>query len=196
MAYDSANKVLCAQWADNKVVNLTTSLKENRLTKLQRRVGGKNVSFVAPKVYELYGKTMFGVDKQDQKRMHFGGFANQAHFHKWYKKTNLAIEDLKLNNAHIAWNMNAREMNKKTIRLNSETFHELNRWEFYWTVSQQLLDFSIEKLHGSNTTDRFPGTGLEGDGKLEVEHRARCKYILSAKKPTTHSLMFLDSVAS
>jgi hypothetical protein len=30
---------------------------------------------------------MGGVDKGDQIRGHFGGFAAQSHFKKWYKKT-------------------------------------------------------------------------------------------------------------
>ena len=61
-----------------------------------------------------YQKTMFGVDKGDQIRVHGGGFLNKSHFKKWYKKTYLAILDCMLMNAHIAWNLAAKEDNGKT----------------------------------------------------------------------------------
>ena len=75
---------------------------------------------------------MFGVDKGDQARSHFGGFANRAHFHKWYKKVYLAILDCAILNAHAAWNMSCTEM---------EGRKSLKRHEFIWSICVELLNY-------------------------------------------------------
>jgi len=52
---------------------------------------------------------MFGVDKGDQYRARGGGFANKAHFKKWYKKIYLGLLDIMLLNAWALYNMCAAE---------------------------------------------------------------------------------------
>jgi hypothetical protein len=45
------------------------------------------------------------VDKGDQYRARGGGFANKAHFKKWYKKILLGLFDIMLLNAFVCYNM-------------------------------------------------------------------------------------------
>ena len=52
---------------------------------------------------------MFGVDKGDQIHVHMGGFAQKAHFKKWYKRIHLGVLDIMLMNSHIGWNLAAAE---------------------------------------------------------------------------------------
>ena len=48
---------------------------------------------------------MDGVDRGDQHRIMGVGFANVAHFKKWYKKTHFGIADFNFLNYFSAWNL-------------------------------------------------------------------------------------------
>ena len=79
---------------------------------------------------------MFGVDKGDQFRAHFGGFANRAHFKKWYVKVYLAILDCALLNAYSAWNLSCRTIPGRK---------KLTRYKFMWALSEEMLKFKDEE---------------------------------------------------
>jgi hypothetical protein len=66
---------------------------------------------------------MFGVDKGDQIRGHWGGFSTKVHFKKWYKCVWLGILDCGLLNALIAWNLSAEKRYLKRNRLSRHHFH-------------------------------------------------------------------------
>ena len=103
--YDNINQVCCMQWRDTKVVNLVSTLNDACENTCERREGANRIRLPVPYDYNKYSKKMFGVDKGDQFRAHFGGFANRAHFKKWYVKVYLAILDCSLLNAYSAWNI-------------------------------------------------------------------------------------------
>ena len=51
-----------------------------------RRVGAKIVTVKCPSDIVQYQQNMGGVDRGDQHRVMGAGFANVAHFKKWYKR--------------------------------------------------------------------------------------------------------------
>ena len=132
VTYDNINQVACMQWCDSKIVNLVSTLNDARLSVCRRRVGMAQLNIPVPNDYNEYSSKMFGVDKGDQARSHFGGFANRSHFHKWYKKVYLAILDCAILNAHAAWNMSCAEM---------EGRNSLKRHEFIWSICIDLLNY-------------------------------------------------------
>ena len=130
LAADLGNKILYVQWLDSKVVGVVTTLYPSSIGSVKRQVGAEAKDIPCPDAINVYQKTMFGVDKGDQIRVHGGGFSNKAHFKKWYKKTYLAILDCMMMNAYIAWNMAAKEDNNKV---------SLRRHEFMSVLAAQLM---------------------------------------------------------
>lgn len=78
---------------------------------------------------------MFGVDKGDQFRAHYGGFANRAHFKKWYVKVYLEILDCALLNAYSARNLSCHTIQGR---------NKLSRHTFMWALSEEMLNFEDE----------------------------------------------------
>jgi len=81
---------------------------------------------------------MFGVDKGDQHRVTGGGFAQKAHYKKWYKKAFMAILDCMLLNTYVAWNMSVDDRRVRQLGRQKVSRHEL-----YWSIAQSLLDFCL-----------------------------------------------------
>ena len=133
ICYDSVNQVCCMQWRDSKVVNLVSTLNDASLSSCNRKDGRNVISVEVPNDFKEYGKKMYGVDKGDQSRIHFGGFCNRAHFQKWYIKIYLAILDCAILNATAAWNMSCSNVTGRK---------ELNRHQFMWALCQQLLTYT------------------------------------------------------
>ena len=115
-----------------KIISSTLFFSILSLSLCRRRVGMAQLDIPVPNDYNEYSSKMFGVDKGDQARSHFGGFANRSHFHKWYKKVYLAILDCAILNAHAAWNMSCAEM---------EGRNSLKRHEFIWSICIDLLNY-------------------------------------------------------
>ena len=67
-----------------------------------RRQGASVTKVKYPNDAILYQQGMGGVDRGDQHRVVGAGFANVAHFKKWYKNTFLAIADFSLLQAFTA----------------------------------------------------------------------------------------------
>ncbi|CAB9517121.1 unknown protein [Seminavis robusta] len=131
---DKQNRLLEMQWVDNKVVSMVTSRNDTTIGKVKRQIGSIKKTLDCPKAIMGYQATMFGIDKGDQIRDHFGGFSTKAHFKKWYKKIFLALLDCMLLNALVAWNLSVDEDRLK-IR------NRLLRHEFMMTVAESLLEY-------------------------------------------------------
>ena len=99
-AYCRQRKLAAFQWCDSKVVNCVSTYLDMSTTQVKRQVGAEKKQFDCPSALRHYQENMGGVDKGDQVRGHFGGFAAQSHFKKWYKKTLMAILDCMLLNVN------------------------------------------------------------------------------------------------
>lgn len=86
-----------------------------------------------------------GVDRGDQIRAHFGGFASQSHFKKWYKKTLMAVLDCMLLNSLRLWNMSAEKLTTRKL---------LTRYEFMQAVCHELLHYQTKSLVSPLKTGR------------------------------------------
>ena len=93
IAYCLLSDLACMQWCDSKVVNCVSAFLDFRVTTIERQIGSTKKRFDCPQMLRHYQEHMGGVDRGDQMRLHFGGFAGQSHFKKWYKKTLMAICD-------------------------------------------------------------------------------------------------------
>lgn len=142
-AYDDQNRVLLTQWVDSRVVNVVSTLNDTTIQTCQRQIGSHKQTFPCPAVVRKYQQDMGSIDRNDQMRMHGGGFSNKAHFKKWYKKVYLAILDCMLLNSWIAWNMSVDESPRTGRR-------KLKRHEFFQYVSQSLLDYREPTLAYGN----------------------------------------------
>jgi hypothetical protein len=94
---------------DNKVVSFCSSLNEGGMGIAKRHVGSERLDYPCPLALRHYQNHMFGVDKGDQIRGHFGRFSTKSHFKKWYKGGYMGILDCGLLNAFIAWNLSAEK---------------------------------------------------------------------------------------
>jgi hypothetical protein len=91
--YDPVNKLVCLQWLDNKVVNLTSSQQVSGLVDIKRRSGSQLLNLQCEKALKQYQEGMDAVDRSDQYRERGAGFACKAHYKRWYKKAYFAILD-------------------------------------------------------------------------------------------------------
>ncbi|CAB9512517.1 unknown protein [Seminavis robusta] len=132
---DKVNRLLMMQWVDSKVVTMVSSMNDTTVGTVKRQVGPLARQLDCPRAMIRYQKTMFGVDKGDEIRAHFGGFSTKAHFKKWYKRVFLAILDIMMMNARIAWNLSAQEKA-------SRNRNELKRHDFMLFIAECLLEYN------------------------------------------------------
>jgi hypothetical protein len=160
------------QWCDSRVVNCVSSLLDFREATIQRQVGSDRKRFTCPAALVHYQQNMGGVDKGDQMRSHFGGFAAQSHFKKWYKKTVMAVLDCMLLNAINLWNMSA------TDRMPSR--NSLKRYEFLQAIAFELLNWTTNSLMSPLTS---PVTQqATWNGTIEEYHRHKIVMIDYGKR--------------
>lgn len=173
MLADDVNRLLAVQWIDSRVVNFVTTLNNTGVGKVTRQVGSNKLVIPCPNAAIKYQETMFGVDKGDQFRVHGGGFAQKAHFKKWYKKVHLAILDIMLMNAFVGWNFAASEQTSSKLTL--------KRHHFYTIVAESMLYFreanpkgmAAEEILNQSATILF----LEGEthqAHQSTDNNARC----------------------
>jgi len=105
VAYLARCGLAAIQWKDTKIVNCIASYLDFEVGECHRQVGSEKKQFPCPGALQHYQKNMGGVDKADQMRTHFAGFASVSHFKKWYKKADMAVLDCMLLNGLILWNM-------------------------------------------------------------------------------------------
>jgi hypothetical protein len=139
-AYDKNNHVAEIQWVDSRVVNFVTTDTNNNwsIGEVKRQVGSKKMVVKCPNAIRRYQQTMFGVDKGDQLRARSGGFANKAHFKKWYKTIHLGLMDIMLVNGFVLFNM---YMQIKTERA-GRYFQKLQHHEILMYVAEYLLSYN------------------------------------------------------
>ena len=160
---DVTNKFLSIQWMDSKVVSLVTTTNITSIGSVKQQVGANSLEVTCPDAIIQYQRTMFGVDKGDQFRMHGGGFSNKAHFKKWYKKTFLAILDCMLMNAVLAWNMAATEDSTKL---------HLARHDFMHIIAEDMMNYVDERSEVSST----PATSRAGADWSCTHLMENCEY--------------------
>ena len=99
--------MVMTRWKDSKILQIISTVMEPGIGEVSRRQGATVHTVKCPNDVILYQKGMGGVDRGDQHRVVGAGFANVAHFKKWYKKAILAIADFSLLQAFTAWNFSA-----------------------------------------------------------------------------------------
>ena len=132
MVYDKQNRVVCGEWLDSKVVRFVSSLNVAKIGQVQRQLGANKVSITCPEVLKKYQEDMGSIDRNDQMRMHGGGFSAKGHFKKWYKRIYLAIFDSMMLNTLFAWNYS---------RLEVKSWLELKRFELFSIIAEQMTNF-------------------------------------------------------
>lgn len=137
VAYCDKAKLAAFQWCDSKVVNCVSSLLDFRIGQVQRQIGRNKQQFSCPAAMMHYQRNMGGVDRADQIRSHFGGFAAASHFKKWYKKSLMAVLDCMLINALRTWNMSVAKVPGR---------QKLERYEFMQIVAHELLQYKTGSL--------------------------------------------------
>jgi len=100
---------------------------------------------------------MGSIDRNDQMRVHGGGFSQKAHFKKWYKKVYLAVMDCMLLNSWIAWNLS-------TERLARSGRRKLKQCEFFNYIAETFLNYSKPEEHHQlvQSTAKAVTTIIEG----------------------------------
>ena len=137
VAYCEELHLAAFQWCDCKVVNCVSSYLDFGVSTVYRQVGPDRTSFGCPGALVAYQQNMGGVDRGDQMRAHFGGFAGQSHFKKWYKKTVMAILDCMLVNGLLLWNLSAEKMDDR---------FKLTRYNFMHMVADKLMVFETKLM--------------------------------------------------
>ena len=84
---------------------------------VSRRRGADNLNLFVEKSLQRYQEGMNGVDRGDQSRECGAGFAAKAHYKKWYKKGDMAVQDFMLLNSFYAWNMAAADLSLNCMKL-------------------------------------------------------------------------------
>ena len=101
--------MVITRWKDSRVLQTVSTIMKKGIGKVQRRVGRNKIDVICPNDVIEYQKYMGGVDRSDQHRVMGAGFANVAHFKKWYKKAFLGICDFSLLQAFTAWNLGVKK---------------------------------------------------------------------------------------
>ena len=100
--------MVITRWKDSKVLQVISTTMKKGIGMVQRRVGRDKIDVRCPNDIIQYQKYMGGVDRGDQHRVMGAGFANVAHFKKWYKKAFLGICDFSLLQAFTVWNIGTK----------------------------------------------------------------------------------------
>jgi Transposase IS4 len=158
MAYCKDLGLAAFQWNDSKVVNCLSSYLNFDIGTVKSQVGSESWTVQCPKALIHYQVNMGGVDRIDQMRLHFGGFASQSHFKKWYKRVLLAVLDCILLNGLALWSYDQEQ---------------LERYEFIYRVSEDLLHYYTPEMTSPIATTRLFNRGEaaaeEGPEEEEVE---------------------------
>ena len=111
------------------------------VSEVSRRTGATIIKVPCPNDVILYQKYMDGVDRGDQHRVVGAGFANVAHFKKWYKKAFLGICDFGFLQAFTAWNLSVDTKERRTRGRGTDR-KNLLKWQFYSVVAEEMMTFA------------------------------------------------------
>ena len=132
MFYDKENRLIVGQWLDSKMVKFVSTLNNSKIIQVERQVGSSKKTISCPAVVKKYQEDMGSIDKNDQMRLHGGGFSAQGHFKKWYKRVYLAILDTMMLNALFAWNASVTTENER---------RQLDRHEFLAYIAETMMNY-------------------------------------------------------
>ena len=136
--------VIC-RWKDSRILQTVSTIMLKGTEKIQRRKGSKIIEVIVPKDIKQYQNYMGGVDRGDQHRVMGAGFANVAHFKKWYKKAYLGLADFSMLQAFTAWNLSVDQV--RTTGSRGGVYRErkkLLKWEFYAVAAEEMMNYVDE----------------------------------------------------
>ena len=84
--------MVITRWKNSRILQTVSTIMKPGIKTIGRRVGSE-IDVRCPSDVVEYQTYMDGVDRGDQHRVMGAGFANVAHFKKWYKKVFMGITD-------------------------------------------------------------------------------------------------------
>ena len=139
--------MVITRWRDSKTLQTVSTVMKHGKSTVQRRVGSKIINVVCPNDIILYQQGMGGVDRGDQHRVVGAGFANVAHFKKWYKKAFFGIADFCLLQAFTAWNLSIDARDRKSSESKRK---KIVKWEFYSVMAEEMMNYVDRLADGDN----------------------------------------------
>jgi hypothetical protein len=139
---DNRLGMVITRWKDNRALQVVSTIMAKGIGDVQRRVGRDKITVRCPNDIIQYQKHMGGVDRGDQHRVMGAGFANVAHFKKWYKKAFLGICDFSLLQAFTAWNLGVTTQDRSRRGGVGTTRRELKKWEFYSVAAEEMMTYT------------------------------------------------------
>ena len=154
--------MVISRWKDSKVLQVVSTIMKKGIGKVERRVGSEKIEVSCPNDIIEYQKYMGGVDRGDQHRVVGAGFANVAHFKKWYKKAFLGICDFSLLQSFTVWNMGVKSNNNNNMsrRGSNPRRREMKKWEFYAIAAEEMMTYTDETEEGTSVTGSYTGTTI------------------------------------
>ena len=105
--------MVITRWKDSRVSKNVSIIMKPRVKTIGRQVGLEILDVRYPSDIFEYQTHMDCVDRGSQHRIMGAGFANVAHFKKWYKKVFMGIEDFSFLQAYASWNLSVEELKVK-----------------------------------------------------------------------------------
>ena len=139
--------MIITRWRDSKTLQTVSTVMKHGKSIIQRRVGSKIIDVVCPNDIILYQQGMGGVDRGDQHRVVGAGFANVAHFKKWYKKAFFGIADFCLLQAFTAWNLSIDASDRRSSESRRK---KIVKWEFYSVMAEEMMSYVDRHEDGVN----------------------------------------------
>ena len=133
--------MVITRWKDSKILQTVSTVMKSGVSEVSRRTGATVVKVRCPNDIILYQQYMDGVDRGDQHRVVGAGFANVAHFKKWYKKAFLGICDFSFLQAFTAWNLSVGAEERRTRGRGTDR-RNLLKWEFYSVAAEEMMTFA------------------------------------------------------
>ena len=85
--------MVITRWKDSRILQTVSTIMKPGIKTITRGVRSDLIDVRCPSDIVEYQNYMDGVDRGDQHRVMGAGFANVAHFKKWYKKVFMGIAD-------------------------------------------------------------------------------------------------------
>ena len=155
--------MVITRWKDSKMVQTASTIMEKGIGKVERRIGANKIIVPCPYDIIRYTQGMSGVDRGDQVRLVGAGFANVAHFKKWYKKAVLGIADFCILQALSCWNL-AVDHPDRDIR-GEKKIRRLLKWEFCSVASEEMMTYTDEDDDGASIFSRRKIDNKQNDHK-------------------------------
>ena len=135
--------MVITRWKDSRILQTVSTIMKPGIKTITRRVGSDLIDVTCPSDIVEYQNYMDGVDRGDQHRVMGAGFANVAHFKKWYKKVFMEIADFNFLQTFEAWNLSVQEM--IDINRGGEIKRkQLVKWKFYAVATEEFMSYVDE----------------------------------------------------